>query len=171
MDLATAPVHWNSSTREPSQVAASAALVSDDTASIVAIHKWAGQCHSLAKRLGGAYSSMDELEGRDLLKHATAMDGATNGLEAAEELLGIARQVHNEAPSAGREHEEETKGWPTTASQCENSQRRLRSGLFLRWPNHRHPRICATLSNRLRRSRGSSCTEWNCGKQSNGASP
>ena len=39
-------------------------------ASVVAIHKWAGQCHKLAKGLRGTYTSMDEMGAKDLLNWA-----------------------------------------------------------------------------------------------------
>ena len=98
INLATAPVNWKSSTSAANQVAASRALATDDTPSVVAILKWPNQCHSLAKKLGGEYSSMDELEGKDLLKLARAMDNETDGLKVAAELLRIARECMTGLP-------------------------------------------------------------------------
>lgn len=44
--------------------------------SIVAIHKWASQAHSLASQLRGLYTSMEEIECRDLLSWAHNLDHA-----------------------------------------------------------------------------------------------
>jgi len=43
---------------------------------VVAIHKWPSQCHALAKQLGGSFSSMEELAGKDLLRVANDIDSA-----------------------------------------------------------------------------------------------
>jgi DNA helicase-2/ATP-dependent DNA helicase PcrA len=40
----------------------------------VAIHKWPNQAHSIAQKLNGAFSSMEEVESKDLLKWATKIE-------------------------------------------------------------------------------------------------
>ena len=77
---------------QPVRISTSKAVAHDKAASVVAILKWPSQCHSLAKKLGGAFSSMDELESKDLLKHAEAIDLASSGCAVALEILRVARE-------------------------------------------------------------------------------
>ena len=92
IDLSVAPIGWRPTVSPASQISTSKAVAHDDAASVVAILKWPSQCHSLAKKLGGDFSSMDELESKDLLKHAEAIDIASSGCAVAVELLRIARE-------------------------------------------------------------------------------
>ena len=92
IDLAAAPINWKPTVSPASQISTSKAVAHDEAASVVAILKWPSQCHSLAKKLGGAFSSMDELESKDLLKHAEAIDLASSGCAVALELLRVARE-------------------------------------------------------------------------------
>jgi hypothetical protein len=50
---------------------------------VVALQKWAPQCHKLAKQLNGAFSSMEELAGKDLLRAARAIEAAEDAARAA----------------------------------------------------------------------------------------
>ena len=97
-DLGDAPIHWVETTTPASQVQACKSAAVDEPASVVAILKWANQCHGLAKRLGGAFSSMDELEGKDLLDSARKLDLSSSGREAAAALIGIARECFTGLP-------------------------------------------------------------------------
>ena len=92
IDLSVAPIRWRPTVSPASQVSTSKAVANDEAASVVAILKWPSQCHSLAKKLGGDFSSMEELESKDLLKHAEAIDLASSGCEVAAVLLRIARE-------------------------------------------------------------------------------
>ena len=92
IDLAAASIKWKPTVSPASQISTSKAVAHDEAASVVAILKWPSQCHSLAKKLGGAFSSMDELESKDLLKHAEAIDLASSGCAVALELLRVARE-------------------------------------------------------------------------------
>ena len=98
IDLGAAPIKWRSAVSPASQVSTSKAVAADEAASVVAILKWADQCHSLAKKLGGDFSSMDELESKDLLKHAGAIDLASSGREVTVVLLRIARECTTGLP-------------------------------------------------------------------------
>ena len=100
IDLSVAPIKWRSTTSPASQVTTSKAVASDEAASVVAILKWPNQCHNLAKKLGGEFSSMEELESKDLLKHANAIDLAGSGCEVAVVLLRIARECITGLPAA-----------------------------------------------------------------------
>lgn len=42
--------------------------------SVVAIHSFPNQCHAFARNLGGKYQSMDEIEGKDLMKFCLDME-------------------------------------------------------------------------------------------------
>lgn len=65
---------------------------------VVAVHKWPGQCHKLAKKLKGLFSSMEELAGKHLLRTARAVDAA-EGATIAVELLEFARSCMTKLPS------------------------------------------------------------------------
>lgn len=45
--------------------------------SVVAIRKWPKDAHRVASRLGGNFSSMEEMESKDLQTHAAALHGCT----------------------------------------------------------------------------------------------
>lgn len=49
---------------------------------VVAIHQWANQAHSLAKMLNGAYTSMEEVDSSDLNKWADNLEAATGNAKA-----------------------------------------------------------------------------------------
>ena len=99
IDLSAAPVHWRSVVAPATQVAACKALATDEASSVVAILRWPNQCHKLAKMLSGDFSSMDELEGKDLLQHAEALDDAASGREVAAALLRLARECLTKLPA------------------------------------------------------------------------
>lgn len=65
---------------------------------VVAIHKWGNQCHSLARKLSGRFSSMDELAGKDLVKFCDVMD-TTEGSRRAAEVISFARKCITGLPS------------------------------------------------------------------------
>ena len=99
IDLATAPIRWTAAVSPASQVLASKSVADDKDASVVAVLKWSSQCHSLAKKLGGDFSSMEELEGKALLKCAEAIDMATSGCQVAAVLIGITRECITGLPA------------------------------------------------------------------------
>jgi DNA helicase-2/ATP-dependent DNA helicase PcrA len=70
-DFRSGPVQVQSNT-EASQVSACGRLIAEN--SVVAIRKWARNAHSIASRLGGNYTSMEEMESKDLLTHANMLD-------------------------------------------------------------------------------------------------
>ncbi|MCB0171292.1 MAG: AAA family ATPase [Anaerolineae bacterium] len=56
---------------------------------IVAIHKWPNQAHSVAQKLNGAFSSMEEVESKDLLKWTAKIEECT-GPERAVAVIDFA---------------------------------------------------------------------------------
>ena len=50
--------------------------------SVIIVHRFPNLCHRLAKDLSGQYQSMDEMEAKDLMRHASLIDEA-RGTEAA----------------------------------------------------------------------------------------
>ena len=74
IDLSTAPrsVRWFSNTPENQRRSCFDAARKDGTT--IAIHKWPHEAHSLARLLGGAFVSMEEVECRDLLKWADTLE-------------------------------------------------------------------------------------------------
>ena len=100
IDLFVAPIEWRPTVSPATQVLTSKAVADDEAASVVAILKWPDQCHNLAKKLGGDFSSMEELESKNLLKYAEAIDLASGSCEVAVVLLRIARQCITGLPGA-----------------------------------------------------------------------
>jgi len=58
--------------------------------SVVAIRKWAKNAHLVASRLGGNYTSMEEMESKDLFNQAASLDN-TSGNELAVAVIEFAR--------------------------------------------------------------------------------
>ena len=100
VDLSVAPIEWIPTVTPATQVLACKDVAYDEASTVVAILKWPNQCHSLAKKLGGAFSSMEELESKDLIKYAQALDRATIGCETALALLRIVRECMTGLPPA-----------------------------------------------------------------------
>ena len=75
-DLSVAPINWQASTHPAQQLKQCKALA-DLPGSVAAIHKWPNQCHKLAGRLGGVFTSMEEVESRDLLTFAKKLEKAS----------------------------------------------------------------------------------------------
>ena len=99
IDLAVAPIEWKPTVSPGAQVLACKDVAYDDASTVVAILKWPNQCHSLAKKLGGTFSSMEELESKDLIECAQAIDRASTGCETALVLLHVARKCITGLPS------------------------------------------------------------------------
>lgn len=58
--------------------------------SVVAIRKWPKDAHTVASKLGGNFSSMEEMESKDLLAHARAM-GSCHGVDRALTVIGFSK--------------------------------------------------------------------------------
>lgn len=75
-DISCGPLRWVDSAHPARQLAQCKELA-DARGSVVALRKWANACHSLAQKLSGTYTSMEEVESRDLQKWARALEKAT----------------------------------------------------------------------------------------------
>jgi DNA helicase-2/ATP-dependent DNA helicase PcrA len=75
-DLRDAPegVTWDKPDLDSQRRICYATRSANLTDSVVAIHKYPSQAHSTARMLGGTYSSMDEVEGRDLIRWAESLE-------------------------------------------------------------------------------------------------
>lgn len=82
IDLRVPPIVWRPSTPEE-QWKACLEIVRQQ-GSAVAIHKWPQHCHALASKLKGSFTSMEEMDCRDLLKWAERLDGAKGPLRALQ---------------------------------------------------------------------------------------
>ena len=102
IDLTAGPTVWGGQAIRSNQVAQCQRVAADKAASAVAILKWSHECHELSKSLGGSFSSMDELEGRDLLQFAKDLDRAAAGHDAAVVLLEMARKCFTRLPGTVR---------------------------------------------------------------------
>ena len=100
IDLTLGPTRWKGQAIRKNQVAQCSWVVGDKGESVVAILKWASECHGFSKSLNGRFSSMDELEGKDLLEFATDLDCAATGYSSAVVLLEMARKCFTRLPPA-----------------------------------------------------------------------
>ena len=97
IDLTTDPISWGGQPIRRYQVARCQRLAAS-TGSVVILLKWANECHEFSKGLGGRFSSMDELEGKDLLQFAKDLDDAYTGYDAASVMLELVRQCFTRLP-------------------------------------------------------------------------
>ena len=97
IDLTTAPISWGGQPNRKYQVACCQRLAAR-TGSTVALLKWADECHKFSKVLNGMFSSMDELESKDLLQFAKDVDDADTGYDAASVILDLIRQCFTRLP-------------------------------------------------------------------------
>jgi hypothetical protein len=87
-----APVNWVRRTGpdlSDQRIACFALNKSCGTDTVVAIHNHASQQHCVAKALGGCYQSIEEVEGKDLLKHCGLLDDSV-GIERARRVVDAA---------------------------------------------------------------------------------
>lgn len=92
IDLRGAPISWRTQgtgNAQQAQLAVCRDVGSNNTGSVIAIHKWANQGHAVAQRLNGMYTSIEEAECAALLKAAAAIDAST-GFARAVALLDFA---------------------------------------------------------------------------------
>ncbi|MEX1263529.1 MAG: UvrD-helicase domain-containing protein [Actinomycetota bacterium] len=75
IDLTTGPTQW-SGNEMPNKLA-TCHRVANLGGSVVAIGNRAADCHSFARKMKGRYTSMEEIECRDLVKHAGLIEGAS----------------------------------------------------------------------------------------------
>ncbi len=95
------PVDWRS-TGHPAAQHQVCMGIAQQPGSAVAIHQYANQCHSLAQRLAGQFTSMEELESRDLLAAASTLDQA-EGAAVLLALMELAKRcIAGFPPAVGR---------------------------------------------------------------------
>src|SRR5262249_27308506 len=80
IDLTMPPIVWRPCTAEEQWKACLA--IARQRGPAVAIHKWPQHCHALASKLRGAFTSMEEMDCRDLLMWADRLDEAIGPLRA-----------------------------------------------------------------------------------------
>src|SRR6266511_917508 len=80
VDLGGAPVEWDA--RAPQSQRAACLRVAGREGSVVAIGQWAGDCHDIARRLGGAFTSMETIECSDLLNTSARIEEAAGPARA-----------------------------------------------------------------------------------------
>lgn len=85
-DFRSGPIRVDKNTA-PSQVMACGRLIKEN--SVVAIRKFPREAHDIASKLGGNYTSMEEMESKDLLRHAEIID-KRNGPERALAVVDFA---------------------------------------------------------------------------------
>lgn len=96
IDLASAPIAWAAYTPENQRTAAFRLVRA--TGRVVAIRKWPSDAHTFARNVGGPYSSMDEVEGTDLLAFASDVDHLSGAARAAR-VLRFAAECWTEVSS------------------------------------------------------------------------
>ena len=98
IDLTAGSIVWGGEAIRSKQVARCQRVAADEATSVVAVLKWPSECHKFSKSLGGRFSSMDELEGKDILHFAEGLDRAATGHKAAVVLLETARECFTRLP-------------------------------------------------------------------------
>jgi hypothetical protein len=83
IDVRAGPVTWYSC-NAINQRTACLQLAKPKTGSVVAIHQWPASCHNFACGLNGAYTSMEEMECRDLLTASDKIEKASGPARALE---------------------------------------------------------------------------------------
>jgi DNA helicase-2/ATP-dependent DNA helicase PcrA len=73
-DLRDGPVNWKNNAEHRYQVKACYESLRNKGQTVVAIQKWANQCHKLARYLRNTFSSMETVECIDLLNYSTAIE-------------------------------------------------------------------------------------------------
>lgn len=86
-DLRSGPVEVRAYS-DAAQVLACSQRIKDT--SVVAIRKWPRDAHSVASKLGGNFTSMEEMESKDLLAHARAI-GSCDGIERALRVIAFSK--------------------------------------------------------------------------------
>ena len=88
VDFRDAPLDWYELSPVNQYRACMSAIDADD--SVVAIGKWDRECHELASRLRGAYSSMEEMDCRGLMTFCRQLDASEDGFDRVTSLLRLA---------------------------------------------------------------------------------
>ena len=109
IDLTTGPNVWGGPATRNNQILKCRRVAANHGTSVVAILKWPPECHRFSKSLGGLFSSMDELEGKDLLHFAEKVDQAGAGYKVAVVLLETAQGVFHAPSGYSRDHDRESQ--------------------------------------------------------------
>lgn len=97
VDFQTKVVSWFPISPQ-SQQSACLGLARPNGGTVVAIHKWPATCHSFAGRLQGAYTSMEEIECKDLLKWSKTIE-EERGPQRAAALIEFASECMTQVGS------------------------------------------------------------------------
>jgi superfamily I DNA/RNA helicase len=87
IDLAASPVEWRR--QEPTAQARACLDVARRPGSVAALLKWPTDCHRLARKLKGRFTSMEEMDCKDLLEVARRLQGVS-GPEMVRAVLDTA---------------------------------------------------------------------------------
>ena len=90
IDLRSTPVHWLLTTLT-NQINTCYNFVRNHEKSVVAIHKWPHTAHRFARGLRGTYTSMEEMECKDLIKWSGEIN-ENNGTARAVAIIDFAAQ-------------------------------------------------------------------------------
>jgi DNA helicase-2/ATP-dependent DNA helicase PcrA len=86
IDFSKGPIEWKESSFENQLGASLAAL--KKSGPVVVTRKWPRDAHAIARRLGGRFQSMEEIECKDLLAFAGSLD-ATKGRDRLKAVYGF----------------------------------------------------------------------------------
>jgi DNA helicase-2/ATP-dependent DNA helicase PcrA len=87
IDLTNSPVNWRA--HDDGAVRAVCLHVAGQAGSAVALRKWAPDCHQLASKLRGRFTSMEEMDCKDLMTAARALANST-GLDRVSVVIETA---------------------------------------------------------------------------------
>lgn len=105
VDLTAGPAKWQRAVDQPTQISACYGATSDRRHSVLGIHAWGRQCHSLARRLNNFYRAMETVECEDLHDWSQKLE-ASSSLERVQHVFGFLRDCLARLPSALNNWEE-----------------------------------------------------------------
>ena len=84
IDLKYAPIVWNSTVEQKSQLSACFSKTSERRNSTIAIRKWPHQCQKIVRSLNGTYDTMESVECKDLHKWAKHIENSSDKKRAIQ---------------------------------------------------------------------------------------
>ena len=128
IDLTASPAVWGGVATQSNMVRRCQQVAADEAASVVAVLKWPDECHRFSKHLGGRFSSMDELEGKDLLQFARDLDRAATGHNGGGSATQDGAEVFHTSSEYGASHDAEPQCRNASGHHQEDSKHYLREG-------------------------------------------
>jgi len=99
ISLRDAPIVWDNDVSSVRQRRACLEMIVPSQHSLLGLHKWAGQCHHIARYLNGAYNTMETVECEDLQEWARRFQSSKDTVRASH-ILGFVKVCLGKLPPA-----------------------------------------------------------------------